>query len=95
MTDSLFDILTIQQTAYVLDHHRRLHGPWPININFTTPDGKRHTFKCCLYRQLHAISSLDDGDELFGPSELADRAADLAEEAAIQEAWKRYNGGCE
>ena len=90
MTDSLFDFLTIQHTAYVLDQYRNVHGPWPININFTTPDGKRNTFKCCLYRQLHAISSTDDAYELFSPPQLADLAADFAEEAVIQEAWERY-----
>lgn len=90
----LRDFLTIQHTAYVLDQYRDVHGPWPISINFAK-DGKRDTFKCCLYRQLHAIASTDDGDELFSPSELTDLAAEYVEEAVIQEAWERYKRGCE
>ena len=65
MTDSLFDILTIQQVLHVLDRHADVHGPWPININFTTPDGKRHTFKCCLYRQLHNMSVRSDTSDCY------------------------------
>ena len=65
MTDSLFDILTIQQIAHVLDRYSDVHGPWPININFTTPDGKRDTFKCCLYLQLHNMSLRSDTSDCY------------------------------
>ena len=60
MTTNLEDVLLCEHIDYALMSFIDHHGPWPVDVNFTYPDGKRNTFKCCLYRYLNDLSLRSD-----------------------------------